>query len=170
MSCRPKRSGGSSSSARVTSSSSWWTPQVKGALCLSASHTHEIPWRRLRQKRGGIWAAAVQLYRDGQQWGYSSGELAELANYQDDFLERDSWFDAIAAYVSYKPQVTTGDILKFTISIDLDKINNRHQRRAGRVMRSLGWENSSRRVNGKSSKVWTRTKSAQRRTNTLGEF
>lgn len=120
----------------------------------------DIPWRRLKDERGGLWSAAVKLYKEGQQWEYTSGQLAELATYQDDFLERDSWWDAVTAYVSDKTMMSTADILKFAIDLDLDKINNGHQRRIGRVMRALDWENTSRRINGKSTRVWVRTDAA----------
>ena len=123
-------------------------------------NTFDIPWRLLQEKRGGLWSAAVQLYRDGQQWEYTSGQLVELSAYQDDFLERDSWFDAVVSYISNKKMVTTADILRTAIDLGLDKVNNGHQRRVGRVMRSLGWENTSRKVNGKSTRVWIRTDEA----------
>ena len=132
--------------------------------------THEIPWRRLREERGGLWAAAVQLYRQGQQWEYTSGQLADLANYQDDFLERDSWHDAITTYISDKTMVTTADILRNAIDIGLDRINNGHQRRVGRVMRAMGWDNQSRRVNGKSTRVWLRPKDAAEITEKVSDF
>lgn len=121
----------------------------------------EIPWRELKEKRGGLWAAAVQLYRDGEPWEYSTGQLAQLASYQDAFLERDAWFGAIEAYVADKRHPTTSDILQYAIDISVSQTNNGHQRRCGRVMRSLGFEQSSRRINGKSKRVWLRTKQAE---------
>ncbi len=133
-------------------------------------NTHEVPWRRLQETRGGLWAAAVKLYREGQQWEYSSGQLSELSKYQDDFLERDSWWDAVVSYVSDKTTISTGDILRFAIDLDLDKINNSHQRRVGRVMRALDWENTSRRINGKSQRVWVRTDAAKPAEITEGDF
>ena len=122
---------------------------------------HEIPWRDLREKRGGLWAAAVQLYRQGEGWEYTTGQLAQLAVYQDQFLERDAWFGAIEAYVADKEYPATADILANAIDIDVAHTNNTHQRRAGRVMRALGFEQSSRRINGKSRRVWVRTKKAE---------
>ena len=133
-------------------------------------NTHDIPWRRLLDERGGLWAAAVKLYREGQQWEYTSGELADLSQYQDDFLERDSWYDAINTYISGKTMVTTADILRNAIDIGLDRINNGHQRRVGRVMRAMGWDNSSRKVNGKSTRVWLRPKVAVEITEKLYNF
>lgn len=133
-------------------------------------NTFDIPWRLLQEKRGGLWSAAVQLYRGGQQWEYTSGQLAELSAYQDDFLERDSWWDAVVSYVSDKSMVTTGDILRFAICLDLDKITNGHQRRVGRVMRALGWENTSRKVNGKSQRVWVRPKDSEQIPPKLSDF
>ena len=80
------------------------------------------------------------LYREGESWDYTSGQLAELASYQDAYLERDSWFDSISTYIANKKETTTADILQFAIEISLDRINNGHQRWVGRLMRSLGWE------------------------------
>ena len=120
-----------------------------------------MPWRRLKDERGGLWAAAVELYRQGEQWEYSSGQLAQLAKYQDEFLERDSWFECVSNYVSDKEMMTTADILRNAIDIDLDKTNNGHQRRVGRVMRAMGWEYTTRKVNGKSVRVWLRTSKAE---------
>lgn len=133
-------------------------------------NTFDVPWRRLREERGGLWAAAVNLYRQGECWEYTSGELSELAKYQDDFLERDSWFDAIVSFISDKQLISTSDILRCAIDIGLDKINNSHQRRVGRVMRSLGWENSSRKINGKSTRVWLRPKNAESVTENTSDF
>ena len=133
-------------------------------------NTHDIPWRRLQDERGGLWAAAVKLYREGQQWEYTSGELADLSQYQDDFLERDSWYDAINSYISDKRMVTTAEILRNAIDIGLDRITNGHQRRVGRVMRAMGWDNSSRKVNGKSTRVWLRPKDAAEITEKISDF
>lgn len=121
-------------------------------------NTFDIPWQMLQKQRGGLWAAAVKLYREGEQWEYTSGELAQLSNYQEDFMERDSWWDAVTSFTANKTVISTSDILRIAIDIDLDKINNSHQRRVGRVMRALGWENSSRKINGKSTRVWVRPK------------
>ncbi len=123
-------------------------------------NNHLVPWRRLKDERGGLWAAAVQLYKDGETWEYTSGQLAELASYQEEFLERDSWHDSIVSYISDKNHLTTADILRNAIDIPLDRTNNGHQRRVGRVMRSLGWNYSTRKVNGKSTRVWVRTEEA----------
>ena len=133
-------------------------------------NTHDIPWRRLQDKRVGLWAAAVKLYREGQQWEYTSGQLAELSAHQDDFLERDSWWDTVVSYVSDQSMVTTGGILRYAISLDLDKINNGHQRRVGRVMRALGWENTSRKINGKSTRVWGRPRDSEQLPPKVSDF
>ena len=116
---------------------------------------HTVPWRRLKDERGGLWAAAVKLYREGETWEYTSGELAQLSNYQDEFLERDSWWDSISSFVADKRETTTSNVLQYAIDMPLDRINNGHQRRVGRVMRSLGWElkSTSREVNGKRKSV-----------------
>ena len=116
---------------------------------------HTVPWRRLKDERGGLWAAAVKLYREGETWEYTSGELAQLSNYQDEFLERDSWWDSISSFVADKRETTTSNVLQYAIDMPLDRVNNGHQRRVGRVMRSLGWElkSTSREVNGKRKSV-----------------
>ena len=131
---------------------------------------HEVPWRELRDKRGGLWAAAVQLYKQGEPWEYSTGQLAQLATYQDAFLERDAWFGSIEAYVADKEFPATAEILANAIEIDVCHTNNGHQRRCGRVMRSLGFEQSVRKVNGKSKRVWVRTQKAVDLKENLSDF
>ncbi|WP_186539646.1 VapE domain-containing protein [Synechococcus sp. BIOS-E4-1] len=116
---------------------------------------HVVPWRKLKDERGSLWAAAVKLYREHEPWEYTSGQLAELATYQDDFLERDSWYESISSYISDKKDTTTSNILQYAINIPLDRVNNGHQRRVGRVMRSLGWEykQTKRTIDGKRKSV-----------------
>lgn len=130
----------------------------------------EIPWRQLQEKRGGLWSAAVQLYKQGEPWEYSTGQLAQLATYQDAFLERDAWFGSIEAYVADKEFPNTSEILANAIEIDVAHTNNGHQRRCGRVMRSLGFEQSVRKINGKSKRVWVRTKKAAELKENLSDF
>ena len=122
--------------------------------------THEIPWRQLREERGGLWAAAIKLYREGEQWEYNTGQLAEISVYQDDFLERDPWHGKIETYVANKQYPITADILENAIEISVSNIHNGHQRRCGRVMRALGFENCTRKMNGKSQRCWARTAKA----------
>lgn len=133
-------------------------------------NSHDIPWRRLREERGALWSAAVALYRQGEAWEYTTGELAQLSTYQEDYMERDSWYDAINTYISDKTMVTTAEILRNAIDIGLDRITNGHQRRVGRVMRGMGWDNSSRKVNGKSTRVWLRPKDAVEITEKISDF
>ena len=74
----------------------------------------------------------------------------------NEFLERDSWWDSISSFVADKRETTTSNVLQYAIDMPLDRINNDgHQRRVGRVMRSLGWElkSTSREVNGKRKSV-----------------
>ena len=118
----------------------------------------EVPWRDLEHKRGGLWSAANALYKAGETWEYSTEQLAQLASYQDAFMERDAWFGAIDSYISDKEHVTTAEILANAIELSVSNINNVHQRRCGRVMRTLGFEQTARRINGNSTRVWVRTK------------
>ncbi len=133
-------------------------------------HNHLVPWLNLAQERGGLWAAAVKLYREGTPWEYTSGQLAQLSSYQDEFLERDSWFDSITQYIVDKDKVQTSEILRNAIDIPLDRINNGHQRRVGRVMRSVGWESTARTIKGKSVRLWARTPNASTQTIVDGDL
>ena len=85
-------------------------------------------------------------------------------------MERDAWFGAIDSYVIDKAHPTTADILANAIQLDVSKINNGHQRRCGRVMRTLGFELSPRKINGKSVRVWVRTDKAQSLQENLLDF
>ncbi len=130
----------------------------------------EVPWRDLEHKRGGLWAAAIQLYKQGEPWEYSTGQLAQLASYQDQFMERDAWFGAIEKYVVDKKHPTTAEILANAIELEVGHINNGHQRRCGRAMRAMGFEQGTRKINGKSVRVWVRTKKADSLKENLSDF
>ena len=87
--------------------------------------------------RDAIWAAAVQAYRAGQSWEFSTGELAALSDYQSDFMEIDAWADTILSSVSKSKEVTTANILLNTIGVGLDKQNTSHRRRVAAVRKVL---------------------------------
>ena len=82
----------------------------------------------------------------------------------------DSWTDAIAAYVQDQQYPTTAQILQNAVDISVGQTHNGMQRRCGRVMRTLGFEASSRRVNGRSTRVWVRTDVAKPVSNSLTDF
>ncbi len=137
---------------------------------ISITSGFQVPWRNLIEKRGSLWASAVKLYKQGYAWEFSTGELAQLREYQDNFMERDAWFPAIQKWISSKKSVSTAEILELCLDISVASQHNGHQRRAGAVMRGLGWSQSSRKINGVSKRVWVRTDKAEPQTDSLKDF
>ena len=62
----------------------------------------QIPWKQLIEERDSLWAAAVHAYREGVGYEFNSGEIAQIADYIQEFGDPDPWLDKIAAYVTIK--------------------------------------------------------------------
>ena len=114
----------------------------------------EIDVELLQRERDAIWAAAVQAYRAGQSWEFSTGELAALSDYQSDFMEIDAWADTILSSVSKSKEVTTANILLNTIGVGLDKQNTSHRRRVAAVMKGAGWKQLNTTRQGRKVRLW----------------
>ncbi|APB34861.1 Putative P-loop ATPase [Gloeomargarita lithophora Alchichica-D10] len=119
----------------------------------------EIDIPSLQRERDGIWAAAVQAYRAGERWWLQGAEYQESERLNQDFLQSDPWQEVIAGKLSIPTapsQVTTEYVLSDWLNISTDRQGKQEQRRVGAIMRSLGWENSTQRLNGTPKKCWVK--------------
>ena len=119
---------------------------------------HQIPWRMLEDERAGIWSAALSAYEAGAEWELSPKELSQLKEYQEDFELRDPWHDTITTYTHDKNEVRMEDILTNVLSIPTERQHTGHRKRVGGILRSIDFETTSRRINGKSARVWRKRK------------
>ena len=124
----------------------------------------QIPWKKLISERDSLWAAAVHAYRDGVGYEFNSGEIAQIADYIQEFGDPDPWLDKIAAYVALRPEVTAADVLSHALELDPRSQSRRESRRVADVLQSMGWRRlvTSRKdaTTGKSRsvRVWKRPK------------
>ncbi len=125
----------------------------------------QIPWKQIAQERDQLWAAAVHAYREGVPYEFNSGEIAEIADYIQEFGDPDPWTDKIASYVSIREEVTAADVLTQALELDPRNQGRRESRRVADVLQSMGWRRivTSRKDPGtgkrKSLRLWIRPKS-----------
>ena len=116
----------------------------------------QIPWRALEEERAGIWSAALNAYRAGEPWELSPQELAELREYQSDFELRDPWHDIITTATMGKDELRMEHLLTTVLSIPTERQHSGHRKRVGGILRSLDFESTTRKVEGKSTRIWKR--------------
>ncbi|APB34908.1 Putative P-loop ATPase, partial [Gloeomargarita lithophora Alchichica-D10] len=107
--------------------------------------TARIDTALLQRERDGIWAAAVQAYKDGEQWWLDYDLEQESEQLNCDYQQTDPWQDVIAGKLSLPgadqlTKVTTEYILTEWIGLPKDRQGKPEQRRVGAIMRALGWE------------------------------
>jgi len=113
----------------------------------------------LRRERDAIWAAAVQAYKDGAQWWLTPDEHNQSEALNLEYQQSDPWQEIIQGKLSIPTapsQVTTEYILSEWIGLPKDRHGKQEQRRVGAIMRQLGWEHSTQRINGTPKKCWVK--------------
>ena len=123
-----------------------------------------IPWQKLSEERDMLWAAAIQAYRNGDSYEFNSGEIAQIAEYIQEFGDPDPWSEKIGSFVALKEEVTAADVLTQALDLDPRQQGRREARRVADVLQTLGWRrlNTSRKdkITGKTKSVrlWVRPK------------
>ena len=121
-----------------------------------------IPWKQISEERDSLWASAVQAYRAGESYEFNSGEIAQIAEYIQEFGDPDPWMEKISHYVSLKEEVTAAEVLTKALDLDPRQQGRREARRVADVLQTLGWRrlNTSRKdpVSNKvkSVRLWIR--------------
>ena len=122
----------------------FWTIPVKG----------KINTGLLDNERDLIWAAAVALYRAGEQWHLT--ELEEIASRElnAQFRSLDPWHEKVLGYIGGRPYVTGNEILTGAFDYELKQIGRKEQLRISGILTALGWENKVKKLAGRPVKVW----------------
>ena len=121
-----------------------------------------IPWKQISEERDSLWASAVQAYRAGESYEFNSGEIAQIAEYIQEFGDPDPWMEKISHYVSLKEEVTAAEVLTKALDLDPRQQGRREARRVADVLQTLGWRrlNTSRKDpvtnKTKSVRLWIR--------------
>lgn len=116
----------------------------------------KIPIQMLVEERDQIWAAAVQLYRVGEQWWLTPEEDALLTQANQGWQSSDAWEADILSYLDTKSICTISEILNKPLAIDLQHQGKAEQMRVGSILRCNGWKRAPRqqRIDGKPQWYW----------------
>jgi|GEM_PF-912069 len=116
----------------------------------------KIPIQMLGKERDRIWAAAVQLYRAGEQWWLTAEEDALLTQANQGWQSSDAWEADILSYLDTKSICTISEILNKPLAIDLQHQGKAEQMRVGNILRRNGWKRApgQKRIDGKPQWYW----------------
>lgn len=99
----------------------------------------------LAHDRDQLFAEAVALYRQGEQWWPNGAFEAEhIKPEQDARYEADAWEDAIAQYLKGKDKVTVLQVAVHGLAFDKPKLGTADQRRISAALGRVGWERGER--------------------------
>ena len=121
-----------------------------------------IPWKQIAEERDSLWASAVQAFRAGESYEFNSGEIAQIAEYIQEFGDPDPWTEKISSFCSVKEEVTAAEVLTSALDLDPRQQGRREARRVADVLQTLNWRrlNTSRRdpvtKKVKSVRLWVR--------------
>jgi predicted P-loop ATPase len=115
----------------------------------------EIDIVGLRAEASQLWAQAVSLWRDKEQW-WLTGEEDKLAEVvQAERCEEDPWEDRVREIAETQNRVTTTDILN-KMGVEVNKQNPHSSRRVAVVLRKMGFVKKTKREGGDPHKVFVR--------------
>lgn len=136
----------------------------------------ETPWRELPNMRDQIWKKAMQEFQAGTPWEITTGELAEISSYIQQFSVVDPWETLVSAFVQNKTETTTTDVLIGGLKFQPQSVSTRESKRVASILTSLGWRRlvTSRRDPSTGKKVsvrlWKRPKDDSTGTVSLSDF
>lgn len=118
----------------------------------------DIP--RLMQERDRIWAAAVALYRAGEQWWLTKEEEKLAKQDVKQYEEVHPWTYSIEDYIFNLEEVSTREILTNALDIPTSKHNSPSQKRVTTILKNLGWTQTENAVAYKNrrTRVWKKSK------------
>ena len=109
----------------------------------------------LELDRDQLFAEAVALYQDGEQWWPSRDfEREYIVAQQAARYEHDAWEETIAAYIVHVERATVGQIAREALGIETPRIGTAEQRRIAAALERLGWKRLPKDFEGK--RWWTR--------------
>ena len=111
-----------------------------------------VPWAQLAKERDSLWAAAIKAYRNNETYEFTSGEIAKLAPYINQFAENDPWEEQIIDHIEQLYKINKGEIesdgrlevspaniLSKALNLDAQRQTRTEQRRVTSVLQTLGF-------------------------------
>lgn len=111
---------------------------------------------QLVAERDRIWAAAVALYRAGEQWWLTDEEEVLANEDRKQYEEVHPWAYSIEDYIQGLEQVSTREILTNALNIPVPRHNTPGQKKVAAIFKNLGWEQTAHPVAYKNrrTRVW----------------
>ncbi|MCY7275709.1 MAG: virulence-associated E family protein, partial [Phormidesmis sp. CAN_BIN44] len=116
----------------------------------------DIDIKLLKTERDRIWAAAVELYKNGENWWLTDLEEAAAAEIAENFRTSDPWLPILAAYLSDKDSTTTNQVMQEALQLDISKRDRGLEMRVGNILRDFGYERQQTRIDGQRAYVYKR--------------
>lgn len=129
-----------------------WNRDETGARRFLPIRCGTVSLNWIRDNREQLFAEAVAILRSGEQWW--AVPLADARWEQDARRSHDSWEPHVRSWLMGRNKVRIGELLAEAIDLPLAKQGNMEQRRAGRVLRALGWKNMTVREGGTTARYW----------------
>ena len=122
--------------------------------------SHQVDWRRIESERDMLWCSAVQAYRNGENYEYTSGELEELSLYVKQFADPDPWEEIILDYIKDKEEVKVHDILNGPLDFAQKKLQltRKESGRVTSILEHHGWRLLKTTRARESVRLWVRPK------------
>lgn len=106
--------------------------------------------------RDGVWSEAYALAAAGEPHWLTEPEEALHVQSAEAYIVRDTWEAPIRAYLKGKREIPNLDgVLRCSgLGLEVGRTGKRERNRAARVLKALGCENQTRRVDGKKERYW----------------
>ena len=100
----------------------------------------EIDIEALKPDRDQLFAEAVKLYRDGEQWWPGKDfEREHIMPEQAARYEADAWEENISDYLQTESRVTVGQVAREALFIETPRISRTDQNRVMAALERLRW-------------------------------
>lgn len=121
--------------------------------------TGKINLESLEACRDQLWAEAVYevIQQEGNWWIEDRAVSDAAREEQRSRYHSDPWESVVAAYVEQRSLVLLLDVMVEGLHLQLSNCNQGHQTRVARILRTLGFTRTQRRIGGKPSRVYVRT-------------
>ena len=116
-----------------------WNKDLTGARRFFPIRCGKIDLAAIRRDRDQLWAEALAMFREGEQWWLTPEETRLAAKEQAARFEADEWLEGIARYIEKKDQVTIGEILGNALSLlERARWDQRFQNRVANCHKAMG--------------------------------
>ena len=114
-------------------------------------------------KHDQIWGAAVNAYRNGEQWWLSETEEVEQKGQNQEFQLEHPWHGAIEFHLTYENEITISEIFKDVLKLEVQEVGRGEQMQVASILKILGFRKTGRRQNVFSQRqtIWIREKTCR---------